>query len=89
VRHATGHRLATAGCDRSETAPVARIRTLRARTAPGRTTIAGLLIGIAFLAGAAAADPAHSAVALAILVGSYPLYRGVAALLGKEARRIS
>lgn len=41
------------------------------------TTLAGLLIGIAFLVGAAAADPLHSWIALAILVASYPLYRGV------------
>lgn len=47
------------------------------------TTIAALAIAVAFLAGAAAADPVHSAIALAILIVSYPLYRGVAALRAK------
>jgi APA family basic amino acid/polyamine antiporter len=42
------------------------------------TTIAGLLIAVAFLAGAAAADRVHSAIALAILIAGYPLYLGVA-----------
>lgn len=41
------------------------------------TTGAGLAISLAFLAGVAAADPQHSWIALAILVVSYPLYRGV------------
>lgn len=47
------------------------------------TTATGLAISLALLAGVAAADPLHSWVALAILVVSYPLYRGVAALRGK------
>jgi APA family basic amino acid/polyamine antiporter len=42
------------------------------------TTITGLLIAVAFLAGAAAADRVHSAIALAILIAGYPLYLGVA-----------
>lgn len=46
------------------------------------STVAGLLVSLAFLAGVAAADPLHSSIALAILIVSYPLYRGVAALRG-------
>jgi APA family basic amino acid/polyamine antiporter len=51
-------------------------RPYRAWGYPWTTTI-GLLISLAFLAGVAMADPLHSWIALAILVVSYPLYRGV------------
>jgi APA family basic amino acid/polyamine antiporter len=44
------------------------------------TTALGFAIGVAFLVGVAVADPVHSAVGLAILVASYPLYRGVSVL---------
>lgn len=40
------------------------------------TTWAAILIGIAFIVGVALSDPHKSAIALGILLASYPLYRG-------------
>ncbi|MEO6969010.1 MAG: APC family permease [Rhodanobacteraceae bacterium] len=41
------------------------------------SSIAGFAIGLVFLIGVAFGDPRHSLIALALLVASYPLYRGV------------
>jgi APA family basic amino acid/polyamine antiporter len=49
------------------------------------TTVIALAASLVFLVGVAKADPVHSWIALAILIASYPLYRGVAALRGKAA----
>lgn len=48
------------------------------------TTGAGLAISVAFLVGVAAADPKHSWIALALLLASYPLFRGVLVLRGDD-----
>lgn len=49
------------------------------------TTAIGFLVSLVFLVGVALADPLHSWIALAILVASYPLYRGVMLLRGRGA----
>jgi basic amino acid/polyamine antiporter, APA family len=48
------------------------------------TTWAAILIGLVFIVGVAASDPHNSAVALAILLGSYPLYRGTRRLFKRQ-----
>jgi basic amino acid/polyamine antiporter, APA family len=48
------------------------------------TTWAAILIGVVFIVGVAASDPYNSAIALAILLGSYPLYRGTRRLFQRQ-----
>jgi APA family basic amino acid/polyamine antiporter len=55
-------------------------RPYRAWGYPWTTGIA-ILIGLAFIVGVALSDPHHSAIALAILLVSYPLFRGTRRLL--------
>ncbi|HVC01482.1 MAG TPA: APC family permease [Steroidobacteraceae bacterium] len=49
------------------------------------TTGAAILIGIVFVFGVALSDPFHSAIALGLLLGSYPLYRGTRRLFQSGA----
>jgi basic amino acid/polyamine antiporter, APA family len=55
-------------------------RPYRAWGYPWTTGIA-ILIGLAFIVGVALSDPQHSEIALAILLVSYPLFRGTRRLL--------
>jgi APA family basic amino acid/polyamine antiporter len=55
-------------------------RPYRAWGYPWTTGIA-IFIGLAFIVGVALSDPHHSAIALAILLVSYPLFRGTRRLL--------
>jgi APA family basic amino acid/polyamine antiporter len=48
------------------------------------TTWAAILIGLAFIVGVALSDPRHSTIALAILLVSYPLYRGTRRLFRRN-----
>jgi basic amino acid/polyamine antiporter, APA family len=49
------------------------------------TTAVGILIGLAFVVGVALSDPHNSALALAILLVSYPLFHGTRWLLRRQA----
>lgn len=50
------------------------------------TTLAAVIIAVAFLIGIAVGDPEHSLIALIILIISYPAYRGVLLLRRKPSQ---
>ena len=60
-------------------------RPYRAWGYPWTTGIA-IFIGLAFIVGVALSDPHHSVIALAILLVSYPLFRGTQRLLRYKPR---
>ena len=49
------------------------------------TTGAAIAVGIVFVFGVALSDPHHAAIALALLIASYPLYRGTRRLFRAES----
>jgi basic amino acid/polyamine antiporter, APA family len=58
-------------------------RPCRARGYPWTTGLA-IVFGLAFIVGVVLSDRQNSLIAVALLLGSYPLYRGTLRLLGRS-----